>query len=865
MATLLSLPPELLQLVIDALYTLTWNLTQRLADGRSLALTCRALQPFGDALLFRDVDLRGLDQSASSSSSDVFARILTRTDVPPLVSRLAYTDSRAHASPARLAALEHLLPLCTSLTSLHIYAAPSTLNRLFGARGTLLPPTLVALTLRSVPFLDALDIGPILHALARLKRLQTLDLLLSVPVLAHPALLTPLPPSPGSPPPLAPLALRSLAVAFPPSNAANLPLELRLLELVAGLVDPAALVALELRIASASPALFDLLSSFTSLRALTLHLQHSPIAAHLSPLTSTLPSLPLVRQLTLRQRVLRVPRPSPSAGNVLALSSFLDALPAGLEELDTSLYFPLGAEGAPLKGWLGARAPREGGGGVTRVKVEVPDGEDGGGGRACEMRWEGEEGWVEVLFAYSLSSPLARDLLNFDLVGYQLSSTPVFQPPLLFFCLRGPHAHRRAWTAPSTRSRLASTCLLFFSFLRLHRAMSSPAPVSRPTLDTLPRELIERTVLFAAPPPSRPFFHYEIRKREATLVNLSLTCHALYDAAQTLLWSNIYLIKPPMSYKLLKLADSDRGRQRLAQIKTISADSAHTIHQPSLLALVPHLVRLEHVDICGGFESFELQDFVKAENLETLQLCNFFVAHGRGTGAFPALTTLSVAVGKAAFGHQHPRLHPRPIFTSQLLPALRAAYVWKSMIFQGSLALPPLFSDDLLAQLELLEIPLSEAHHLARMPAGLPPSLHLCLRVWLGSNKDPAPPLAGVWAHWEAAKPKPTYHLCVELHPHATLEGYRAAVVSLAAALRGPNDLPAPISAHLPQSWRRDPSEAPGSGFDASDVVAAFEARGVEVCWYEVKREEAHAVSSSVWQYVRALKAGEEEEDGGRE
>ncbi|GAA6036156.1 hypothetical protein JCM8097_006645 [Rhodosporidiobolus ruineniae] len=395
MSTLLSLPPELLQLITDTLYSVVWDPALRRREGLNLALACKALLPYGTALIYRDLSLRGLEHDV------LFRRLVERVEVPPLVTSLTYSDSRASPSPTRLALLERLLPACTALQALHVYACPATINRLFGAKGRLLPAaTVTSLTLRSVPFLSALDIGPVLSTLSRFTALRHLDLLVSLPLLPSPC-----PPNPAS---SLRMPLRTLALSFPPSNASNRHAEYHVLEDLVALFDPSMLKEADLRIATAEPALFAYLSSLSSLTDLKLHLQHDTVDTSLPLLTSTLPSLTSLRYLTLRQRVLRVPRPVPSPSSDLAL--FLAALPPTLESLNTSRFFPAGWRAAPVSDFLQSRA--RDGARLRRFVCEVPDEEATSVvaavpsrtgavvGRPCEVQrvetGEGRWMWVEV-------------------------------------------------------------------------------------------------------------------------------------------------------------------------------------------------------------------------------------------------------------------------------------------------------------------------------------------------------------------------------------------------------------------------------------------------------------------------------------
>ncbi|GAA5908970.1 hypothetical protein JCM6882_004958 [Rhodosporidiobolus microsporus] len=381
MVCLIDLPPEILQLVVDEVYKAFWEEAAWRAEGRNISLVCKALLPFGTALIFRELSLRGLEHDR------LFQRVLGQPDIPTCVSSLTYTDSRAFPSAARLALLERLLPACTALTNLHIYAAPSTINRIVGVRGLLLPANLTSLTLRSVPFLDPLDVSPILSTIATFRSLRHLDLLISIPILVSPQL-------PRLPSKL-PLPLRSLALSFPPSNAHNRHVEYVVLSQLALLVDPSTLTSLDLRLATAEPFLFTWLSLLTSLRELHMHLQHDTVDSHLEALTSTLPSLPLLRNLLIRQRVLRIPRPAHATTG--DLTAFLASLPLQLESFNSSLFFPSGVYETPVKEFLHARAAA--GAELSRFTCEMPE-EGGGGGRACEMqrvKFEGERFlWVEV-------------------------------------------------------------------------------------------------------------------------------------------------------------------------------------------------------------------------------------------------------------------------------------------------------------------------------------------------------------------------------------------------------------------------------------------------------------------------------------
>ncbi|GAA5829808.1 hypothetical protein JCM11251_007887 [Rhodosporidiobolus azoricus] len=381
MARLVDLPPELLQLVIDEVYKGYWEESAWRAEGRNIALVCKALRPFGTALIYRDLSLRGLEHD------QLFRRILGRHDLPIFISSLTYTDSRAVPSPSRLALLEQLLPACTALTHLHLYAAPPIINRIVGARGLLLPTTITSLTLRSVPFLDALDVGPVLSTIAAFRSLRHLDLLISIPVLVPPRL-----PCKQS---QLPLPLRTLTISFPPSNAHNRHVEYVILSRLALLVDPLIITSLTLRLATAEPFLFTWLALLTSLRELHIHLQHDTVDTQLEALTATLPALSLLRNLLIRQRVLRVPRPIHAT--VPSLSAFLASLPPDLETFNSSLFFPNGVHDSPVKEFLHARAASRSP--LCRFTCEIPE-EGGMGGKACELqrvKFEGDRFlWVEV-------------------------------------------------------------------------------------------------------------------------------------------------------------------------------------------------------------------------------------------------------------------------------------------------------------------------------------------------------------------------------------------------------------------------------------------------------------------------------------
>ncbi|GAA5976257.1 hypothetical protein JCM11641_001096 [Rhodosporidiobolus odoratus] len=396
MLYLAQLPPEILQMIVDELDKATWDPQDKQAEGRNLALVCKALSPFGSSLIYRELSLRGLEHNK------LFQRVLSNADLPALVSSLTFTDSRAVPSPDRLALLERLLPICTSLTQLHVYSSPLTINRLFGERGQLLPITLAALTIRSMPFLEAVAIGPVLSSLAHLSSLRHLDLLVSIPV--HPPVHAPRLSS------VLAIPLRSLSLAFPPSNSHNRYTEYCIFSYLTSLFDPSTLLSAELRLAAAEPFLFTWLSSLSSLRDLRLHLHHDTVDAHLSSFTITLPLLVSLQNLLLRQRVLRVPRPNHASPD--ALASFLASLPLPLETVNTSLFFPSGVSQAPLADFLRASvgvAPGEGEpGGKTGLKrklrrftCEVKD-EEEEGGRACEMirvqveQDGGREGWEET-------------------------------------------------------------------------------------------------------------------------------------------------------------------------------------------------------------------------------------------------------------------------------------------------------------------------------------------------------------------------------------------------------------------------------------------------------------------------------------
>lgn len=392
MASLPDLPPELLQHIVDELCHTTEDLAQRRRDGRNLALSCKALAPFGTSLVYRELALRGMENDT------LFRRVVGREDITAHVSILTYADSRSTPSPSRLSLLEQLLPACAALSHLHVYAAPSTINRLFGERGLLLPTTLTDLTLRSVPFLTPLDTS-ILATLAHFNSLRHLELYFSHPFL--PSHKSPLLHSTLR------IPLRSLSLAFPPSSPRNSEAETHLLSHLTSLFDPHTLVTLDLRIGSAEPSLLDWLTSLSSLRTFSLHLQHDTIDTYLLSLPSVFSSLSSLRELHIRQRVLPVPRPPPSSPASLAI--FLASLPLALEVCDTSLFFAAGAEEPPLKEFLRAREQE----GLRRFTCEVED--EGGGGRACDLARVGRDGgnvkwveWVRLLFSRS-AFPFVQD------------------------------------------------------------------------------------------------------------------------------------------------------------------------------------------------------------------------------------------------------------------------------------------------------------------------------------------------------------------------------------------------------------------------------------------------------------------------
>ncbi|BGP15391.1 hypothetical protein JCM10213_005109 [Rhodosporidiobolus nylandii] len=381
MTTIAELPFEVLQLVVDELDGAHWDPQARRAEGRNLALVCKAWQPLGASLIYRELSLRGVEQNAE------LWRMLEQPEVQLLITDLTYTDSRSTPSPRRLALLEQLLPSCAALARLHLYSTPSTINRIFGERGLLLPTTLTSLTLRSIPFLDSLDIGPIMSTLAHFRSLRHLDLLVSMPfaisatALERPRSLR--------------LPLRTLVLAFPPSNLHSRHVEYLVLGRLTSLLDPAQLVSLDLRLAAAESFLFTFLSILPSLRKLHLHLQHDTIEAHLAELLATLPSLTSLRDLLLRQRVLPVPRST--AASPAALAGFLASLPPSVEAFSTALFFPGGASVGPVQDFLQARAA--GDAALRRFTCEVSD-VGGGGGRSCELqRLRLEDGrfcWVET-------------------------------------------------------------------------------------------------------------------------------------------------------------------------------------------------------------------------------------------------------------------------------------------------------------------------------------------------------------------------------------------------------------------------------------------------------------------------------------
>ncbi|GAA6007502.1 hypothetical protein JCM10207_006367 [Rhodosporidiobolus poonsookiae] len=379
--------------------------------------------------------------------------------------------------------------------------------------------------------------------------------------------------------------------------------------------------------------------------------------------------------------------------------------------------------------------------------------------------------------------------------------------------------------------------------------MSTGAPV-RPSLATLPRELVDKILHLAAPRPLPHSTSHMLRERNRTLLSVAQTCRALSGPANALLWSCLHIVNTNGLDYLASLPDEARRQLLFEQVRAVSMDDEDTNFKAPLLQLIPCLPHLARVVVQGGMSWFKLESFAAISSLTTLQLGSVRVDRNSLHCTFPSLVSLSIAV--LTFKFSGAATNFRSPFNAANFPALRAIYVWKCKHRNDNVPTLLLFYPDLFAQLDTVEIPIDRISYMDRPPVNLPTSAHLVLRVTFRVN-DGSLKLLHERQKAYPGLPLPVLHFFIVCDNQATTEDCRRGLMALVCAVLEPQPPTLPASLHLPLSL--DLNRDLNARFSLDVLLQTCKSRGIEVCWYEAEEEPGHAVSTTVWRYVREHQA----------
>ncbi|BGP38959.1 hypothetical protein JCM10450v2_002916 [Rhodotorula kratochvilovae] len=324
----IRVPPELLRRIFDEAQEGLYTCSSDENFARSIALTCRAWRAHGTALFHRKVSLY-------SDGSGGAQHLLRFPHLAPLVTAFSYNDwsSTPTPPPSFLPALA----LCTSLRILTIVAGVEDICTVL----SVVPfPHLEVLSIssRTVSRSDRSKFDPrtILADLSRIPTLQKLDNVTKVP--HHERTLADID-SVCLP------QLKNFSLQFDGHTDSKKTLSAYLSALPTARLET-------LRIACGKELLegvLDFAAGCTALKHLAAGRRSADPTPHLIKLADMLPGLSQLQALDLGgpSEKARPPPPQanafpPAPDPILALSTFLDALPPSLRTCTTSLVFPLG-------------------------------------------------------------------------------------------------------------------------------------------------------------------------------------------------------------------------------------------------------------------------------------------------------------------------------------------------------------------------------------------------------------------------------------------------------------------------------------------------------------------------------------------